>query len=89
MTKFTSGPWEVIGEWIREKGKPNLIGYASRDENADPPRSDSERQANANLIAAAPDMYAALHKLVHSLPTQEDWDAARAALAKAEAGSPS
>ena len=39
--------------------------------------------ANANLIAAAPDLYEALADLVYAHEGQPGWGAARAALAKA------
>jgi len=40
--------------------------------------------AAAHLIAAAPDLLRALRSLVHPMASDEDLDAARAAIAKAE-----
>ncbi len=45
---------------------------------------DEEVEANAKLIAAAPDLYYCLHELVHRRPAKNDtiWQIARAALGK-------
>lgn len=100
-TRFTPGPWEC-------KQVPTSAGRAFRigkDAMLDPgPRGcciiyddyghgTNERMANANLISAAPDMYAALEMAYEALDTFSVGDddlvteapilAARAALAKA------
>ena len=83
--QHTPGPWVVkvtAGEtFIRSSDGANVsrVGAATN------------MRANARLIAAAPDLLAAL-KAVCSHGTREpqqissDWDAARAAIARAEGG---
>jgi len=54
------------------------------------PRTLPERNANANLISAAPDLLGALRSIIDSLPSHRDWldpnleQFARAAIDKAE-----
>lgn len=76
-TKHTAGPWRIDGCEIRNPSGPNdllishgngdtfspLIAQVHQDEGRLPAR------ANAHLIAAAPDMLAALQELVSSYPT--------------------
>lgn len=71
-TKHTPGPWQVIkGAYnsIRISDNPNdkrLAGIAQITEWAKP----EVREANAHLIAAAPDLYRGLALL---LPTCKAW----------------
>jgi hypothetical protein len=98
--KFTPGPWKVEdGELVAEMptcGAMCVLGqiygaddYPCRDDDI-----DAECKANARLIAAAPDLYAALKDLWDRWG-MVDWtsvhdaalmDAARAAIARAEGG---
>lgn len=90
--KFTPGPWHVI-----KKG--NAVGYA----NYEVAWSDDNElvadviyeKANAHLIAAAPDLYAACEKVAHLNPDagevgegmlRQIVELARYALLKAEGG---
>jgi hypothetical protein len=94
-TKFTPGPWFVkrqnpsptTGEWMIVGSKP---GYLAEIRNC----GSGDVQANANLIAAAPDMYDALKELCRyaddsndcqygTLSTRLVKDIAEAALTKA------
>lgn len=85
MTEFTKGPWSI-------HKKLDFIVSSSDEEIADTSCSPNP-QADANLIAAAPDLYEALVDVmaeisflgneVHYFGTTERFDAARAALAKA------
>lgn len=85
MTQHTNGPWrkdEVIHH--KADGSTELISstvYAGKTRIA---VVDDER--DQDLIAAAPDMLAALKRLTDysRRPTQADWQAADAAIAKAE-----
>jgi hypothetical protein len=53
-TKFTQGPWDVLGEIvIAEKGHKTIKPLCSFNGRISP----QEDKANAHLIAAAPDMY--------------------------------
>lgn len=96
-TKHTPGPWRAvidsdftpgidaddIGESIVVIGPNNLstdLGIWGR--------CREEAEANAHLIAAAPDLLAALQTLVEQAERHDAvglyWDQARAAIAKAE-----
>ena len=105
MSKHTPGPWVVYGNGIFPKGKSSNIATASImnfELNHDGTQKPcKEMEANANLIAAAPDLLAALNRLVDlhlceqegvgaGMPTAEDWyeavEAAEAAIEKAEGG---
>ena len=81
MSKHTPGPWEKAEPFatVRAPGRPCIADCGSR--------SDLDAQANARLIAAAPDLLAALEYIMAWTPN--DWNAetardmARAAIAKA------
>jgi hypothetical protein len=88
-TAHTPGPWVATpansGEWNIDSVAPDdwciarvMGGAGLEDPNG---RSD----ANARLIAAAPDLLAALKMLDERGHTQATWDFAKRALAKAGA----
>jgi len=92
--KFTPGPWKIIitpcdlySEWCIATERDSGIIATSR---AFPPRFEGE--ANANLIAAAPDLYEALGEMrsLSEYATPQEADRVRlladAALAKARGG---
>ena len=104
MSKHTPGPWK-IQEWP-EKGITMIVRYNAPDSwpkygvvcEIDTPLDDCE--ANARLIAAAPDMLEALKMILHCNPlerkvygkfngyqitlTERDMDLIRNATKKAE-----
>ena len=98
-TKWTPGPWEVkpveLGvPYLRVRGTrlgmrhkvANVL--ATHDHPAIREREIAETEANAHLIAAAPDLYEALETTVAALASsgsmhQKALDAAEAALSKA------
>ncbi|MFN3858152.1 MAG: hypothetical protein ACK4RV_10400 [Caulobacter sp.] len=99
MAAHTPGPWEVAGNCVRTRyrmGDPDNNGTMVADVGVFPP----EREANARLIAAAPELLAALRQTTDLLatankstdrPSSYVWEIvgqARAALSKAtgEAG---
>jgi hypothetical protein len=98
--KFTKGPWTVAGLAIYEadhwKDGNNLGGrllYVAPDEDHRPDAEfeDEELEANARLIAAAPELYEALESAMKTAEFEKHpfrpWhDRARAALAKAIGG---
>lgn len=89
-TKFTPGPWRVsqtypVGDYcIHAAGCPWQLAYIAANTNVDWPL-----EANAHLIAAAPDLYAALERTLSYLTSYPGnsginaWEQARAALSKA------
>ena len=89
VTKHTPGPWEMMpplgeGNYSVMSSKVNAGGnwYVAEIPNG----SHAEAQANARLIAAAPELLDALRLvLAHDgALTGADWTAIRAAIAKAE-----
>ena len=82
MSKFTKGPWKLRGNNIgvsdvsETQSYGMLINIASVDEFD----LASDWQANANLIAAAPDMYEALEELLGFIELECDaiWNARKA-----------
>lgn len=92
--QHTRGPWLVFGYEVVDQAN-ELIAKTST-----PRRTHPEERANARLIAAAPELYEALRGLMaaehppYRGPLQYDslredaWDAARAAVAKAEGRQP-
>jgi hypothetical protein len=59
-TQFTPGPWRTTG--LNVRAGDALICYAT-NHWADDETPESERQANADLIASAPDLLASLVEL--------------------------
>ena len=87
--KHTPGPWVVWDDGVTigiETDDGNPIAVAEVIDNGD--LCDlGQLAADQRLIAAAPDMLVALKNLVNSFEKhrpKEYWDAARAAIAKAE-----
>jgi hypothetical protein len=60
-SQFTPGPWRTTG--LNVRAGDALICYAT-NHWADDETPESERQANANLIAAAPELLAVLRQLL-------------------------
>lgn len=98
MSAHTPGPWVVGSERSPHIYGPrhNLSRHANGRQHiaevssAQTDSTDPEAQANARLIAAAPDLLAALQMLVAAADTSyavgtaaPEWRDARAALAKA------
>ena len=92
---YTKGEWGVINNmtYLREfpEGHIQIAADGLRDNIAIIPSRWGNPQANANLIAAAPDMYEALKEIVSDLTdigdcrvTNNSFNLALQALAKAE-----
>jgi hypothetical protein len=60
-TQFTAGPWHTTG--LNVRAGDALICYAT-NHWADDETPENERQANANLIAAAPELLAIVRALL-------------------------
>lgn len=88
--KHTPGPWRLQESHPLRHGTPlTIVGPKKRELVASVSGAclhDPRHKANATLIAAAPDMLATLKRLVydHREIEWEDWEAARAVIAKAE-----
>jgi len=90
MVDHTRGPWEVIGRAIMpdpdSKNPDSMLGICEvYDFDGERPKARFE--ANARLIAAAPDLLEALKEMVRYcdlFPNAAYHIAARAAIAKAE-----
>lgn len=80
MKTHTPGPWHLVSH------RPNLV----KVETARVVICDAfgglndETMANARLIASAPDLLAALERLVHPMADDDDLDYAREVIAKAK-----
>jgi hypothetical protein len=88
MAKHAPGPWHLDVPYIEDSTNARIASLASR----------FEAEANGHLLAAAPDLFAALKAIIDSVasctddygkPTTEicqvsDFSEARAAIAKAE-----
>jgi hypothetical protein len=81
MKTHTPGPWRTTG--LNVRAGDALICYAT-NHWADDETPESERQANADLIASAPDLLSALERLAHPMADDEDLDYAREIIAKAK-----
>jgi hypothetical protein len=89
----TPGPWEVTGPNIRQ-GETRALLFIQEKPFADAEPDPDEQAANAQLIAAAPEMYAVLVDLIEQIEAYDRLrganscaispDAALAAIAKAE-----
>lgn len=92
-TKFTPGPWELsleVPNWGEGEDDPEFYSVYIGGEAVDVPTDNAK--ADANLIAAAPDLYAALEAMFAIGTTSECHEGpcghkacglAKAALAKA------
>jgi hypothetical protein len=84
--KFTPGPWIKEGQFSVIIG----AGSISTQQTGLPPKTVPEREANARLIAAAPDLLEALkemYKTCNMMPNNAPYRLkAKAAIDKAEGG---
>lgn len=74
MTTHTRGPWRIGGDdgsiWVRPLRGNVICDLIARD-TCNP--ATEEDMANANLIAAAPELLEALKRIVEDLPAKRDW----------------
>ena len=81
MSKCTPGPWDRDGiYYLLRFGRKSYGPWDDEIEEGNwmPDEDD------ADLIAAAPELLAALEELVNTDSTMRDWDAARDVIAKAK-----
>lgn len=86
MSKHTRGPWKVIGPDSMHPSQAMVCATIGVQIYSAPLTNETE--ANAHLIAAAPDLLEALKEALALMPggtiTRNEWEArARAALKKA------
>lgn len=65
-TQHTPGPWEIDDEYVKQSGNPDvgICRVLNMDKGGDKQWFRGPiTEANAHLIAAAPDMYEALKEL--------------------------
>lgn len=94
--KHTPGPWFVNGPWLIQADTPHELPRYVAEIKKPHGVSTNEREANARLIAAAPELLAALEGILyHFVPEQgnlkveqEMIKSAHAAIAKAKEGQP-
>lgn len=95
--KHTPGPWLVEGRTVYalihsgwKKGVQQFKNRFYASVQLDHEAPDVEAEANARLIAAAPELFYALRQIISDFPARRDWldpdleRIARAAIAKAE-----
>ena len=71
--------------WNAEFGRSGWCVLSARGEGVAYVRQDMiHDEANANLIASAPDLLSALERLTHPMADDDDLDFARKAIAKAK-----
>jgi hypothetical protein len=92
MSKHTKGPWEVdkIASMHVQSGRRGVCSTGGYSNNQECPiKIEEENQANAHLIAAAPDMLEALEEVLNikdydtAEKCEEVREKARAIVAKA------
>ena len=92
VTKHTPGPWVWNGKDMPfadiEDARGNVIAGMNESVRHDAQQARAEERANARLIAAAPELLAALRMVIahDGRLTGADWDTIRAAVDKAEGG---
>jgi hypothetical protein len=94
QAKHTPGPWKVTTQYCNPLGQPSFQWEHVQSEKgvcvANPNHAVQEWKANARLIAAAPELLAALKACERQLDREtlggETLDAARAVIAKATGG---
>ena len=71
MSKFTEGPWKLRGNniGVADVSETQSYGMLINIAYVDEFDLASDWQANANLIAAAPDMYNVLERLMEQVAT--------------------
>ena len=76
----TPGPWEAIGPWVTsDAGMLLIVGSMETGKWQD----DATREANARLIAYAPDLLSACEALMVAIQQEDPWDSEAAGLARA------
>ena len=92
MSEHTPGPWSIAGRGYTIFGPDDAVVISSFD--AETEEEEERYLANARLIAAAPDLLAALEEAVRSSEVSrmggmswDEMDRARAAIAKARGNS--
>ena len=89
MDKYTLGEWIAVGDWVElaDDTRADICSVNPCDfGQGSYGRNDEEMRANAHLIAAAPDLLAALRNFVEFPQPWTDTERitfARAAIAKA------
>lgn len=85
ISAHTPGPWEAVGTGVYAE-TPNGCREIVFSQHNTRNGTEAERRANARLIAAAPDLFAALWEIkVSDLTSADAYDIARSAILKVTA----
>ncbi len=85
-SQFTPGPWGRHDTNIYVGDTVLVCCPKNHWSNIELP--EAEKLANAHLIASAPELLAALERLVHPMADDDDLDYAREVIRKARGGQP-
>jgi predicted adenine nucleotide alpha hydrolase (AANH) superfamily ATPase len=73
--KFTPGPWKYVAtsdsQLIQQTRTDLLVAEVAQDETYDEAADVAEAEANAHLIAAAPELFEALTKILKHVEDME------------------
>lgn len=69
MAKYTPGPWEIRHRLNVAKGNRGIANCGGYSDNNNQEQAQDENEANAQLIAAAPDLLAACKLAIEYLTT--------------------
>ncbi len=70
MSDFTPGPWMLVnGAVYKQRGDHKMLVTIAHMDRAEHHTKPVERDANARLIAAAPDLLEALQEILHCRET--------------------
>ncbi len=64
--QFSEGEWRPVGHHIKIEGKAGFQGQAFV-QDISKPHNDAEGEANARLMAAAPELFHALQALINDV----------------------
>lgn len=86
--EHTPGPWRVMGYGIVKGSRRCLIAHVYMQSGQGVDFGDAKTNANARLIAAAPELLEACNQAIFAIPTTHGaFEVVRSAIAKATGGS--
>lgn len=79
MNRFTPGPWHYVKHSWSDTGvygDGDIVAMLKISEDIDEDqqeRFETEQEANAMLVSAAPELYEALELIINDLPSRRGW----------------